>query len=691
MRKALKISAFILGVLIVLFIIAIILLVTFVNPNRFKTQISQAVNAKTGRELVIAGNISWSFFPWLGVSVDKVSLSNAPGFGDQPFAQIGEADVRIKVVPLFSGDVEIGRVTLKNLSVNLIKNADGTTNWQDLLQQQSDTSHAASPVAPSPKSKNSTVEIKISKLRVENAQLSWIDKQKNQEANITQLNLYSDDLNLQSTFPLNINFSLHSNKPGLSLTTHIQTKAFVNLQMQQYTLDDLKIMGHINNTQFDQGQLDFEINGNITADMQHQTLAANDVTVMLGNMRLMTSFQGSSITTTPIMTGDVSVPPFNLKKLLTTLGITYQPQSEDALKTASTSFQFQASPKFLKVDELTIGLDQTTANGRFDFSDFANKAIDFNLAIDKINVDRYLLAQPQSVASQAGTKQTSSSAKSNPQTPLIPAETIQLLRTLNLDGSINIGSLVYQNLTMTNFKLQLTAKKGIVNASPITANLYNGNTQTNFNLNVSSNTPRFSIHEKVANVQVGPLLKDMGTTNKISGTANFNSSLTASGNTNQAFMSSLNGNIGLALKDGAIQGVDIPAIISQAQHFLKTQQIPQFQEGGQTKFAELTATAQITNGLLRNNDLLLQSALFTASGNGTANLVNQALNYNIAVKPAAGNFTLPVKVGCTIAKPCYSPDFSAIATEVVKQQIQKQIEKQLPGDVGKTLQKLLPF
>src|SRR5262245_36408419 len=100
MKRLLKTLISIVIVLVVLFIIAVACLIIFVDPNNFKGQLSAAVHDKTGRTLIINGKIERSFFPWLGLRIHDVQLSNAPGFTPANFASIGEADVSVKLLPL---------------------------------------------------------------------------------------------------------------------------------------------------------------------------------------------------------------------------------------------------------------------------------------------------------------------------------------------------------------------------------------------------------------------------------------------------------------------------------------------------------------------------------------------------------------------------------------------------------------
>ncbi|MFU8797487.1 MAG: AsmA family protein, partial [Gammaproteobacteria bacterium] len=119
--RLLKYIAYILMVCAALVIGGVIFLVNYVNPNDYKAQISEQVAQRTGKTLVINGNISWSFFPWLGIVVQDVELTS--------LAKIQEAAIEVKVLPLFYKKIEVGALKIKGLDLNLVKNAQGVTNW----------------------------------------------------------------------------------------------------------------------------------------------------------------------------------------------------------------------------------------------------------------------------------------------------------------------------------------------------------------------------------------------------------------------------------------------------------------------------------------------------------------------------------------------------------------------------------
>jgi AsmA protein len=123
-----------LGITVVLISIAIAGLVYLVDVNRYKGKIVDLLKKHTGRTFQIQDRIHFTILPWAGMNLGKVRVGNAQGFEETDFVDIHSVKVRVKVLPLFAMRVVVDTVRLDGMEVNLARNADGVTNWDDLLK-----------------------------------------------------------------------------------------------------------------------------------------------------------------------------------------------------------------------------------------------------------------------------------------------------------------------------------------------------------------------------------------------------------------------------------------------------------------------------------------------------------------------------------------------------------------------------
>ena len=103
--------------------------ISTINPAQLTQLLSSSVKAATGRDLKIAGPVSLTIFPSIGVKAEDVSLSNATWALGSDMIQLKRIDIGIRLLPLLSKRIEITRINLNGLDAHLQSNAEGRGNW----------------------------------------------------------------------------------------------------------------------------------------------------------------------------------------------------------------------------------------------------------------------------------------------------------------------------------------------------------------------------------------------------------------------------------------------------------------------------------------------------------------------------------------------------------------------------------
>src|SRR5882672_1479403 len=159
------------GIVVLIVLVIAIVAATF-DPNKYKPEIAAAVKDKTGRTLAIEGNFALTFFPSIGIAVGKTSLSEPNGGGI--FARFDEAKVSVALLPLFSRQVVIDRVTLSGLTADLVKRKDGKTNFDDLLNAPGRA--GAVKAQPKPAPQREALHLDIAGIDIRSSAIAWRDE-----------------------------------------------------------------------------------------------------------------------------------------------------------------------------------------------------------------------------------------------------------------------------------------------------------------------------------------------------------------------------------------------------------------------------------------------------------------------------------------------------------------------------------
>ncbi|MCA1795834.1 MAG: AsmA family protein, partial [Desulfobacteraceae bacterium] len=131
MKKGFVFVSFGLAIVILLVVVAGVIVLNL-DPNRYKEYITSKISQQMGRQFEIKGDLKLGYYPWLHIEASQVFLENAKGFGDLPLLAADHVMVRVKTLPLLTKQLEMDTVVLKGARINLVKNKDNISNWEDL-------------------------------------------------------------------------------------------------------------------------------------------------------------------------------------------------------------------------------------------------------------------------------------------------------------------------------------------------------------------------------------------------------------------------------------------------------------------------------------------------------------------------------------------------------------------------------
>ncbi len=363
MRRVLKWLAALVGALILLLIIAIIVVPIYFDPNDYRQQIANVVEKQTGRELTIGGDIELSLFPWIGVEINQVRLGNAKGFGPEPFAQVEEAQVRVKLLPLLRQQVEMDTALLDGLRLHLARNAEGQTNWDDLVAEAAKETAPKEPKEPK-RGPAPLAGLAIGGLVVNDARITWNDAVTGRQVEVAPLDLESGALAPGESFPLEFSFTVNANEPQLSGQVEFESQLTLNPETGLYSADDARLTADLNSPLFPTGRLQTELGTTLSANLEEQTATLERLLVNAYGTEVKAEAKASRILQLPDARGTISASAKDAKAfaaLLASFGLDAKPE---ALKDASVegSFATSLADGTATIEPLTINAVGISAN-----------------------------------------------------------------------------------------------------------------------------------------------------------------------------------------------------------------------------------------------------------------------------------------------------------------------------------------
>jgi uncharacterized protein involved in outer membrane biogenesis len=176
--KLLRIGLIVVAALVVLVIGAGAVFVATFDPNAQKPRIIAAVKQATGRDLTLSGPLRLGFSLQPTIEARDVALSNPPGFSRPDMMKVDRLDIRLALLPLLSGRVDIGQLVLVHPDVLLETDQQGHTNWL-FNPPPAEPPPASTPPEPStpsaPSSSGSRMTIRVSDVTLTDGVLAYRD------------------------------------------------------------------------------------------------------------------------------------------------------------------------------------------------------------------------------------------------------------------------------------------------------------------------------------------------------------------------------------------------------------------------------------------------------------------------------------------------------------------------------------
>ncbi len=648
-----RILGFIVGGVFAVIAVGLLSVWLFVNPNHYKDKIAAAVKNATGRDLILQGDIKLSVFPWIALELGPASLGNPGGFTDQPFVSFRHAAVRAMLLPLLHERLDIARVEIDGLDLRLLKNIAGKGNWEGFGDSTAQDSSQKSPPGAGSR-------VQVPALKLTNARVSY------EKFALENINLETAPF-ADGVIPIALRFDANRGVAGEVATVDAKVD-FSNPAAKLYRLAAFTLMGQVS-----QAGNSRSIRWNVSMpsvdlDLEAQTLAAPNLAMIFAGAQLNGSVTGTQIVDAPNLAGTLTLAPLVVREFLPRLGLS-SPQTRDprALSLVSVSAAFVYGGNVLRVDKVQLALDDTHVGGDV-AENLATKALTFHVSADQIDVDRYLAPEGHTPAAPAP-------KSSKPSSPL------------DAEGTLAVGALQAAGLALTNLQVTLLAKSGVTHLFPLQAQLYGGRYSGDITLDGRGGAPLISVDEHLTGIDMAKLLVSKNKSIHLSGKGNVSVKASGHGAGADAILKTLNGHTDAYLTQGAVEGVDLGYELGRAEALIKRETAPSVQNTNVTKFDALKLTAQITNGIAVTKDLAISSQVLRVTGQGSANLATQGIDFQLladTLRTTQGiPIQVPVKVTGTVSDPTIRPDLEALATGQLRQKLQDVLQDKLKGLFGK--------
>jgi AsmA protein len=663
MNKAVRLSMIGAGVCVAVIILALGLFISTFDINNYKGFVSRLVNKQTGRGLTFGGEIGLTVFPRLGVRMNDVSLSNAPGFADEPMLVAREARLEVRILPLLSGSVRFGHLDLSGVSLALERDAEGETNWNDLIKSATKDSRQGKKTHATAKDDGAFV-LEIAGVSLADSTLTWNDRMSGTSLTLTDCNLTTGAIGGSEPFPVKAGCAFSGTTPALDGQLGATSDVTLKLDSGQISLAGLDLTASAKGADVPGGSVAAEAKAQaVLLDIHKENITVDAMTVTAYGATARVDGDLTGFDAARRIAATVTLDQFNGREVLAALGVD-QPETADAaaLTRVGGTAQVVVDGDGFEIKGMHATVDETTVSGSLLHreSESAPTGV-IRLEIGNLDLDRYL--PPESASTSSGT----TGAAVSPQ--VLDTDT---LRSLSLDLEAVADSLRVHGVRLEKVTASVKAQHGVVRITPVTAALYGGKLSAGATINAQAAQPSTDCIIGLDRVDVAGLSRDTLGSEEYKGLLSFNGAVTCQGERLDAMLASMNGKTGMTLADGVFPGVDLLGM-AKTTHASRDQKdgTVESAKSDTTRFGSITGTGTIADGVIRNRDLEIKAPGLRADGQGAVALTTGVIDYLIKVKLVASSegqggkasgdlygVMVPIRVKGTLANPTYRVSIS---------------------------------
>jgi AsmA protein len=666
------------AVLALIVVAAIMFAVTF-DANDYKDSISEGVMEATGRDLVIEGDISLSFFPWFAIEIGRTELGNAPGFDDTPFASFDSARLSVQVLPmLLRREVVVGTAALDSLRVNLQVNERGTGNWEDF----GEVGEAVDEPADTDVQTTGSARIDVAGIEVIDAALTYADASTGDRFVLNEVNLVSGRVAAGETVPLDGGFAFSLEPAGIAGRIDVGMAVNFDTDAARISIADLVVDGRIDGVAEVPATIRFEAPAiELATEAQTANVGAIELQVMSVNLRA--DIEPFSYAGDPQPNATLDIAAFSPRTLMNELGIeppeTADPDAFGKLRLEAAA---RVTAKAVSLSDLTLVFDDTTFTGQLSAPREPNGFYELDLAGDSIDIARYMAPASES--------ETASGEASS--TVEIPAD---LIRSFNARGNLKISRANLGNILFENVTVGVNSDDGVLRIHPIAADFFDGGYRGDIRIDASGDVPSIAVNEAINDVNLASMARAMFEVDNVSGTVNGSFQLGGRGADMDVIRRDLDGRMSVELRDGAWEGTDVWYEMRRARSYFKGLPQPAAPETPRTQFSTMTASGAVTDGVLQNDDFFAELPFMQMKGRGSVNFVEATVDYSVTgrvlekpefmtdVSPEEiEDFTsavIPFRITGSLASPAIRPDVEAMLKDRAEEEAKKLIMDKLLG------------
>lgn len=589
--------------------------------NEYKPQIAAEVKKATGRDMKIEGDLRLNLLTLNpGLAVNGVRFANA-SWGSRPdMAVIKRFEVKVSVLPLLSGTLDIGRVVIEGADILVERNRDGRGNYE--FATAAKPTEPAKPSDEGGSGSGSMPALAVREVTIKDSVLTYKDAK---AAQPLVLAVQSLDVEGAPGDPLKLNLKGSYNNAPFTVKGTMGELAELLKPTKPWPV---KITAEA-------GGATVDVNGSIA---NPQAASGIDLAIAV---------EGKDLSEMSKLAGG-PVPPLG-------------PYSLKARAVGSMD-------KVIEVRDLAAQMGKSAIAGKAALQVKDRPVLSATLSSDLIDLADFTKGAeggaagkaPAPSGGQPGAAPAGGGKRLFPDDPL----PVDGLKAADANIDVTVKKLLANNIAVENLHTAIALRNGDLAVTPIDADVAKGKLSGMIQLKASQATPTLDLKISGKKIDMGKLLADMNISDLLYGVINTDLDVSGRGKSVHQIMAGLNGKTNVVMGDGRMKSSALDVYVGGAATVL-TQAV----FGKKSEYTVINCFVSqfdVQNGIATSKALLFDTEYAQITGAGSINLGTEQIKMTVDPKPKSVtvNTAVPVEIGGTLSEPSYRLNPLAAAAKV---------------------------
>lgn len=446
MKKILLVLVILLAAAALLVGGAILAAPRFLQTELFKKNLETHLSLRFQREIRISGDLAFHFFPWVGFAATDLSVSDVEGSRRPAVVTCALADIRLELLPLLEKRVVFNEIHLEKVSLRLIRDRFGRTNWQDLVGGLSRTSSSTMANPP-------FVLERVDEVHIRRSTLAYIDEPRGLTVSVENFELDRRGV-VQRTFhlagALRIEGPYQAGFTRLSGRLEMSGDAFVDTRQRRLGIIASTLSFPFELTGPDnRPPLAGALTAQLSGDTTRETLALKKVSLLLNAGSVSGNLHAEELLNAPRIKGRIDVACPDVRALWASLAPSV---NGDGLPPGplALGFSYAADDQGVNLDDVSLRMAGVDATGTVGVTGFHQPRIVASLTAETIDLAPWL-SEETSVETE---------------TSVTPNDFCD--GDWNLDLKLSAGRVSAKEISVADLELHALAGRGRLTVRPLT-------------------------------------------------------------------------------------------------------------------------------------------------------------------------------------------------------------------------------